>query len=56
MMIAKTICLDIQLVSISWIFETKMFFGMFLTKFLVTVATAGGAVAGPTKHTRTNIN
>jgi len=52
----EAICLNIQLVSISCIFETKMFCVMCLTKFLVTVAAAVGAAAGPTEHTRTNID
>jgi len=56
MMIAKTICLDIQLVSLSCIFETKMIFTMFITKFLVTVAAVVGAAAGPTENTGANID
>jgi len=56
MMIAKTICLNIQLIFRLRFFEAKVFCVMCLTKFLVTVAAAVDAAAGPTEHTRTNID
>ena len=52
----EAICLNIQLVSISCILEAKVFCVMCLTKFLVTVAAAVGAAAGPTEYTRANID
>jgi len=56
MMIAKTICLNIQLIFRLRYFEAKVFCAMCLTKFLITIAAVVGAAGTPTEHTRTNID